>query len=81
MPSPLASCDPSTEERDLAQSILNEMLATRCKRDDRGLRHQLKSLVVTAIAAGADFDLSNPNTPLGSLMAQANRRARELGWL
>lgn len=81
MPSPMVVAEPSPEEKDLAQSLLNEMLTTRNRRDELELRHQLKSLVVTAVSAGADFNLSDPSTELGRLMAQANQRARERGWL
>lgn len=80
MPSPV-DMTPSPEERDLAQTILTELLQAPRKRDDRDLRHQLKSLAVTCLSAGVCLDLSDERSQLGQLMARANARARERGWL
>jgi hypothetical protein len=80
MPSP-TDWTPEPEDRDLALSLLNEMQRVRCKRDDQELRHQLKSLVVTCIGAGKSLELSDQSNELGKLMARANARAKQMGWL
>lgn len=69
------------EERELAQALVVELSEAPTKRADRDLRHQIRSLVVTCLRAGQVLNLSDESEPLGHLMALANARARQMGWL
>ena len=66
---------------DLARDLLQDMQVVQTKSSDKALRHQLRSHAVACLGAGTCLNLSDPNSPLGELMAKANARAREMGWL
>jgi hypothetical protein len=72
---------PGSVEFDEGRRILLTIIATNNKHTARMLRSALHCLAKNAIGEGVTLNLSDPEEPLGKLMAAANSEARKRGWL
>jgi hypothetical protein len=66
---------------DDTRETLSALLRSVDRRIDKVLRERLRQHVLAASEAGMSMHLSDPKSPLGSLMALCNRRSRDTGWL